>query len=89
MRPLPLALAPVAERLPAISWGRGPPDLTRSQVGSQNKTHQSCCAGTARGLTCLGQNELLVSNPDVVPGRAVVAAEVPVRHGGYLEPQRD
>lgn len=36
-------------------------------------------------LTCLGQNELLVSNSNVVPGRAVVAAKVPVGHRSHLE----
>ena len=36
-------------------------------------------------LTCLRQNELLVSNPDVVPRRAVVASKVSVGHRSHLE----
>lgn len=35
-------------------------------------------------LTCLGQDELLVFHSDVVPGRAVVASEIPVGHRGDL-----
>lgn len=39
-------------------------------------------------LTCLGQDELLVSNSNVVPRRAVVAAEIPVGHRSHLEPEK-
>lgn len=41
--------------------------------------------GSGCTLTCLRQNEFLVSNSNVVPGCAVVAAKVPVRHRSHLE----